>query len=205
MHPVSGVSPTKLEVWAILGSKDTAGGGRAGIPLLRSDSSKRRVRFSPGVPDSCPGILPLLVLTYIDPLRSSSLIATLIGCWTFLRIYIPSFTCGAPTLVRIRVSSLGRPARDGTPGASGITRPSPCAPGFLITGLRFFGGREFSFPPARLRRKGCGVRFPLKISWMLAPWPLGGGNRAARLLFSCNFIFVSSFFVITRTSCKCYM
>ena len=101
--------------------------------------------------------------------------------------------------------SLGRPAKGGIPRASGTTRPSLCAPDFPITGPRSIGGRESSFPPVRGRRRGYGVMSPLKILGMLAPWPLGGGDRTAQLLFSCNFVFVSSFFVITRTFCKCHM
>ena len=80
MHPVSGASPTKLEVWAILGSKDMAGGGRAVTPLPRSNSLKRRVRFSPEAPDSCPEILPPHAPTCIGPLRSSSPFAMPRGC-----------------------------------------------------------------------------------------------------------------------------
>ena len=80
MHPVSGVSLMRLEVWAILGSKDMAGGGRAVTPLPRSNSLKRRVRFSPGAPDSCPEILPPHVLTCIGPLRGSSPLLMPGGC-----------------------------------------------------------------------------------------------------------------------------
>ena len=79
-HPVSGASPMKLEVWAILGSKDMASGGRAVIHLPRSNSLKRRVRFSPGAPDSYPEILPLHVPIYTGLLRSLSPLATLRGC-----------------------------------------------------------------------------------------------------------------------------
>ena len=79
-HPVSGASPMKLEVWAILGSKDMAGGGRAVTPLPRSNSLKRRVRFSPGAPDSCPEILPPHAPTCTGPSKSSSPLAMPRGC-----------------------------------------------------------------------------------------------------------------------------
>ena len=111
---------------------------------------------------------------------------------------------GAPILVRIRVLSLGRPAKGGTPGASGTTRPSLCAPDFSITGPRSIGGRESSFPPVRGRRRGCGVMSLLKILGKPALQSSEGGDRIVLLFFFCNLIFVSSFFVITRTFCKYY-
>ena len=80
MHPVSGASPMKLEVWAILGSKDTASGGRAVTRLLRSSSLKRRVRLSPGALDFYPEILPPRVLTCTGPLKGSSPLAMPRGC-----------------------------------------------------------------------------------------------------------------------------
>ena len=107
--------------------------------------------------------------------------------------------------MRIRVSFLGRPAKGGTLGASGITRPSLCAPDFPITGPRSIGGRESSFPPIRGRRRGCGVMSLSKILGKPAPQSSEGGDRIVLLFFFCNLIFVSSFFVIMRTFCKYYM
>ena len=79
-HPVSGASPIKLKVWAILRSKDMASGGRAVIHLPRSNSLKRRVRFSPGAPDSHPEILPPRAPTCTGPSKSSFPLTMPRGC-----------------------------------------------------------------------------------------------------------------------------